>query len=308
MRPRYRVVIDNDFSGDPDDLFQLAHHVLSGSVEIPFVIGSHLAPGDVFDPSSHQADNAAAAARRLLALMGRDIPVYAGSNTGLPDPETPIRNAAVDALIHEALRTDTELPLFVALGAGLTELASAVLLEPRIASRLTAIWIGGPEHRGLGLPFPLPDHLEYNLAIDIPAARVVFNESQISIWQVPRSTYRQALVSRAELERRVRPLGPLGEFLADAVDDLAARAEAGGLAIGETYCLGDQPLVLLTALHTAFEPDAASSHYDVIPTPLLSPDGWYRERADGRPMRVYTRLDTRLMFEDMFAKFALFQG
>ena len=59
MVARYRVIVDNDFSGDPDDLFQLAHHVLSPSVEIPVVIGSHLAPGDFFDPSDQQADNAA---------------------------------------------------------------------------------------------------------------------------------------------------------------------------------------------------------------------------------------------------------
>lgn len=30
--PRMRVIIDNDFSGDPDGLFQLAHHLLSPSV------------------------------------------------------------------------------------------------------------------------------------------------------------------------------------------------------------------------------------------------------------------------------------
>ena len=48
------------------------------------------------------------------------------------------------------MRTDTNLPLFVTLGAGLTELASAYLIEPRIASRLTAVWIGGPEYPELG--------------------------------------------------------------------------------------------------------------------------------------------------------------
>lgn len=45
--PRMRVVVDNDFSGDPDDLYQLAHHVLSPSVG---VIGPHLRAGDPFDP------------------------------------------------------------------------------------------------------------------------------------------------------------------------------------------------------------------------------------------------------------------
>ncbi len=307
MQPRYRVIIDNDFSGDPDDLFQLAHHVLSPSVEIPFVIGSHLAPGDFFDPSDRQADNAAEVARGLLDLMDSRIPVLAGSNEGFKRPGASLRSAAAEAIVHEAMRTDTELPLFVALGAGMTDLASAVLMEPRIAERITAVvWIGGPEHEGLGLEFPVPGQVEYNLAIDIPAAQTVFNDSAIPLWQVPRNTYRQALVTLAELDTRVRPHGALGKRLAESIDTLRARTEAAGHLMGETYVLGDQPLVLLTALHTAFEPDTASSPFVVRPTPRMTADGWYEPRPDGRPMRIYTTLDNRLMFEDMFAKLQSF--
>jgi purine nucleosidase len=57
-----RVIIDNDFSGDPDDLFALVHHVLSPSVEIPLIIASHLSGGDEWDPSDRQASNAKARA------------------------------------------------------------------------------------------------------------------------------------------------------------------------------------------------------------------------------------------------------
>lgn len=302
MESRYRVIIDNDFSGDPDDLFQLAHHALSPSVEIPFVIGSHLAPGDFFDPSDRQAQNAADIARGLLELIGVDIPVIAGSDVGLPDTVTPRASAASEAIVREAMRDDMDLPLFVALGAGMTDLASAWLAEPRIAERLTAVWIGGPEHEGIGLPFPIDDRVEYNLAIDIPAARVVFDESTIPVWQVPRNTYRQALVSLAELDSRVRARGALGRRLAEAVDGILAAASAHGMRLGETYCLGDQPLVLLTALQSAFEPDPSSSDYVTIPTPRMSAEGSYVPCATGRPLRVYSRLDTRLMFEDMFAK------
>ncbi|RXZ71211.1 nucleoside hydrolase [Agromyces albus] len=307
MRPRYRVIIDNDFSGDPDDLFQLAHHVLSPSVEIPFVIGSHLSPGDYSDPSDRQADNAAEIARSLLELLNSTIPVFAGSNIGLRGPAEPIASAAAEAIVREALRDDTELPLFVALGAGMTDLASAVLMEPRIAERIkAAVWIGGPEHEGLGLEFPIEGSVEYNLNIDIPAAQAVFNDSAIPIWQVPRNTYRQAIVSFAELDARVRPHGPLGWRLADSIATLHAFTQSHGLLLGETYGLGDQPLVLLTALHTAHQPDTASSPFVVRPTPRLTAQGWYEERPDGRPMRVYTGIDTRLMFEDMFLKIAAF--
>ena len=71
-RPRIRVIVDNDLGGDPDGLVQLAHHALSPSVDLRLVIGSHLRPGDPFDPSDTTADNAAALARDVLALAGRD--------------------------------------------------------------------------------------------------------------------------------------------------------------------------------------------------------------------------------------------
>lgn len=40
VKPRIRVIIDNDFGGDPDGLFQLVHHILSPSVQIKGIIGS----------------------------------------------------------------------------------------------------------------------------------------------------------------------------------------------------------------------------------------------------------------------------
>lgn len=59
VSPRMRIIIDNDFSGDPDGLFQLAHHLLSPSVEIRGIIGSHLKAGAGF---GSEAKNSARAA------------------------------------------------------------------------------------------------------------------------------------------------------------------------------------------------------------------------------------------------------
>src|SRR3954468_10963993 len=83
--PRYRLISDNDYSGDPDGLYQLVHHLLSPSVDVRAVIGSHLAPGDPFDPSPEQATNAYRQVLQILRLMGLTDRIHAfpGSNTGL---------------------------------------------------------------------------------------------------------------------------------------------------------------------------------------------------------------------------------
>ncbi|MFD1873325.1 nucleoside hydrolase [Hymenobacter bucti] len=307
VAPRLRVIVDNDFSGDPDGLFQLAHLLLSPSVEVRAIIGSHLKVGDGFDPSATQADNAARKAAELVALLrltGR-VPVLAGANLGMANDSTPVRSAGVDFIIKEALRTDTQLPLYVLCGAGLTEIASAALTEPRLAGRLTLVWIGGPEYPDLALPPPHAPAPEYNLGIDPAAARAVFNRTRLPLWQVPRDAYRQVLLPYAQLLTQVKPKGKIGAYLSASIESLMARLPQYHLNIGETYILGDSPLVLLTALQSSFEADPSSSDYALRLAPRLSAQGTYEVNPTGRPIRVYRRLDTALLLNDFLAKLAL---
>ena len=305
--PRIRLILDNDYAGDPDGLFQLAHHLLSPSADIRLVVGSHLGADDVdWNPEpGHSAARAVERAREIAVLSGREeVRILPGSETALPDPATPIRSEAALAIVEEAMRDDTDLPLAVACGGGLTEIASAWLIEPAIARRLTLVWIGGAEHPGLAVPPPGAPGVEYNTAIDVAAARTIFEDSDLALWQVPRDAYRRTLLSAAELDARVRPHGALGRLLASSIDAVLDRLAGRGFPIGETYAYGDSPLVLLTVLQSLFEPDASSSSSVERPAPRLSADGRYAFGEGGRPVRVFTRLDTRLMFEDLFAKVA----
>ena len=187
ISPRLRVITDNDYAGDPDGLFQLAHLLLSPSVDVRAVIGSHLQPGEEPPsvPTATRSRSAADEVVRLLGLEGR-IRTFDGSNSPIANRNTPAPSPAAEAIVAEAM-SDSALPLYVTLGGGLTQLASAYLLEPRIADRLTAIWIGGTEYPGIALPPPMAEgkaQTEYNTTIDIAAAQVVF-DSPIPLWQVP---------------------------------------------------------------------------------------------------------------------------
>ncbi|AKD58696.1 twin-arginine translocation pathway signal protein [Spirosoma radiotolerans] len=307
VTPRMRVIVDNDFSGDPDGLFQLVHLLMSPSVDIRGIIGSHLRVGDGFDNSSTQADNAAKKAREVLQLMAikSPIPVMAGSNTGMANDTTPVQSEAVTLIINEALRTDTQLPLYVLCGAGLTEIASAVLKAPQIADKLTLVWIGGPEYPDLALPPPNYSSVEYNLNIDLSAARTIFNRTRLPIWQVPRNAYRQALLPYSLLLTKVKPRGKVGAYLSNTLEELMLRLQRYKVAIGETYILGDSPLVLLTALQSSFEADPSSSTYALKLAPRINSQGGYDYNPVGRPIRVYSQLDIPLLFTDFFAKLEL---
>lgn len=305
VKPRIRVIIDNDFGGDPDGLFQLAHHILSPSVEIKGIIGSqHYKAGFYGSPGT--ATYACTQANELLTTMQltAKIPVFEGGANGLLDIKTPIVSDGAKAIVQEAMREDTKMPLYVVCGAGLTNIASAYLMEPKIAKKIILIWIGGPEYQGLAIPPPKGQKLEYNLGIDIKACQVIFNVSDIPIWQVPRDAYRQALYSYPELVYKIKSNGITGKYIVEKLEDLMKRAKR---SLGEAYVLGDSPLVLLTALQTSWETDPASCKYVMKSAPGISNSGLYEETSEGRKIRVYTNLDTRLMLEDFVAKLALFK-
>ena len=307
IQPRMRVIIDNDFSGDPDDLFALVHHVLSPSIEIPLVIGSHLSVGDEWDPSNVQAAKAKARAEETLRIMGleHNFRVVQGSNTGLEDRQTPKPSDAVEGIIAEAMRDDVR-PLYMVCGAGLTDLASAYLTKPEIAKRLIVIWIGGPEYPDMAPTPPDVGKYEYNQRIDPLSVQVVFNDSDLQLWQVPRSSYRECLISYAELLTKVRPMGAMGRFLYDNIVRIYKWRKESSLGAGETYILGDQPLVTLTALQASFHPEPSSSTFVTRPAPTINEKGSYEDNPKGRHIRVYTHTDVRLTFDDFFEKLALF--
>ena len=304
LQPRMRVIIDNDFGGDPDGLFHLVHQILSPSTEIRGIIGSFIKG---FFEESITAASACNEANALLKVMDLEhkFPVHEGANAGLVDLKTPQISAGAMAIIKEAMREDTQLPLYILCGAGLTDIASAYLIEPRIAKRLTLVWIGGPEYTELAVPPPGNPSPEYNTGIDIKAAQVIFNRSDISVWQIPRNTYRQALVSYAELLNRVKPYGPVGEYLTKKIEFVMRLAVKHNFSIGEVYDMGDSPLVLLTALQSGFDADPSSSDYILKPAPIITENGNYEINSTARMIRIYTHVDTRLIFEDFFAKLSL---
>jgi hypothetical protein len=117
--------------------------------------------------------------------------------------------------------------------------------------------------------------------------------------------YRFVIASRAELKERVLPKGKLGEYLYNSLARVSNMMESIGRSMGEIYVLGDSPLVLLSTLQTAFEPTPASSPWITKPCPNILPSGLYEENSIGRPIRVFTQIDNRLLLEDMYAKFAL---
>jgi purine nucleosidase len=304
---RFRIITDNDYAGDPDGLVQLAHHLLSPSVEIRGIISSHLRRGDDWDLTGDGVTEGVRLVRELAEVMKYpELPqLVMGSKVPLESMDKPAVSPGAQMIIDEAHRTDVDTPLFVVCGGSLTSIASAWLMDPTIDKKLTVIWIGGPEYPGHRQLPPNAMPIEYNLLEDLIAGQVVFNLSDLVLWQIPRNAYRDCNASTAELILRMKNKSKLGEYLFEQISVAARREINKSGYFSETYSLGDSPLVLLTALQTGFEPAPASNRWEDIDCPYIDEDGQYTFNERKKKVRVFTLLDVRLMLEDMYAKFEL---
>lgn len=280
-----RVLMVNDLAGDFDGLFAAAHAVMSPSIELRGLISSN-AQGQ--DQTGTRGLQLGGEMLRLMRAQQR-VPMLAGAETKLAAETHAVASAGTQRIIDEAMRTDTRLPLFVAVGGGLTEVASALILKPEIAERMTLVWIGG------GMPG------EYNFTIDPVAARHIFNETEVPIWQVPADVYAMCQVSMTELQAYVAPCGAIGAWLYNQALGVDQLLKDYPINPGETWSMGDSPLILLTALGD-FAGRVGNNSYTSVVTPWLSTNGVAQARESGRKIRLYERIDTRLMFSDFYAK------
>lgn len=282
-----RLIVNTDAKNEADDQYAIVHALLSPKFDNRGIIAAHFGN----EKSPHSMEDSYDEVLKMLDLM--DFPrelAYKGADRQLPDEKTPVESQGARLIIEEAMK-ESDMPLYVIFLGPLTDMASAYLMEPRIAGRLTCIWIGGGKYPEGGY--------EYNLNNDIRSARVVMN-SDMPVWQIPRNVYSQVIVSLAELEYKVRPCGELGRYLFDQLEEHGHTSFARATTrTGEYWCLGDSPAVGVLLFAHMFD-------YDWVQAPLITDNMTYAKNSQNRPIRVYNRVDHRFILEDFYAKLALF--
>lgn len=286
---RPRVILNTDAKNEVDDQFAIVHAILSPGFDLRGIIAAHfgLRPGESLTPqpdSRREIDH-------ILQLMGLSgqVRVADGAAGPLPDYCTPVGSAGAELIVEEALR-DLGSPLYVAFIGPLTDMASALLLEPSIqCSDMTVIWIGGPPYEELPHYWP-----EYNLSNDVAAANVVF-ASELTVWQIPMEVCRATAMSLVEVEERVAPCGAIGEYLASQV---LSMAESDANSMGY-WCFGDQP-----AIGVMINPYCG--RFRERQAPAFRFDCSMEFSMASRHVRTYESIDMRFVYEDFFMRLRKF--
>ena len=279
------MIIDTDAKNEADDQFAIVHALLSPTLDVRGLIPAHFGTRRS-QRSMPESREEVELLLRLMDLTGK-VTVADGATIGLVDEQTPQDSPGARLILAESLQAADDDPLFVAFLGPLTDMASAILLDPGIVSRnVVVIWIGGPGYGGL-TSYP---GIEFNLSNDIAAANVVFG-SGIEIWQVPSSVYTMVSVGYAELDEKIGQAGPLGEYLIGQLHEWNDTYHPEPI---ESRSLGDSPAISLMLF-------PRGGTFRTIPAARFDAEGHYVP-GSGHPIRVCESVDVRFLLEDMFAK------
>lgn len=284
---RRRVIVYSDAKNEADDQYAIAHALLSPSLDVRGLIPAHF--------GTWRGDDSMLQSRAemdlLVELMGLSVRIENGHPRSVTGPDDESTSPGAQLIIEEAM-AEAESPLYIACLGPLTDVALALLAEPRIAQRdVKVVWIGGESLRNDVTYYP-----EFNLGNDIESANIVY-DSGIEIWQIPVEVFGKFVVTYAELDARVAPHGRLGRYLMDQLKEFNQQYPTAM----EYRVLGDQPAIMAVMV-----PDSYT--YRMVPAPRFGHDGAYRPSTDPRrhSIRLITDMDTRFTFEDLFHKLAGF--
>ncbi len=284
---KLRMVLDTDTYNEVDDQFALAHALLSPDrldVEAIYAAPFHNSR------SSGPEDGMLRSYDEILLLLDKmntsidSYPVFKGSTHYLADITEPQETDVTEDLIQRAMNSADDDPLYVVAIGAITNIANALLLEPRIIENIVVVWLGGHA-------LHWKHTKEFNLKQDVLATQVVLN-SGVPFVLIPCegvTTHLQTTV--VELEHYLRDKNDLSNYLIDIV------ASYEGNPYGWSKVIWD-----VATIAYLLNDDWVSTQ--LVHTPILTDQVTWSVDHSRHLMRYADYLYRDLIFADLFRKLA----
>ncbi|MBT4608708.1 MAG: nucleoside hydrolase [Gemmatimonadetes bacterium] len=279
------LVLDTDTYNEIDDQFAVAHALLSPDrldVEAiyaaPFHNDRSSGPEDGMERSYDEI-------LRILERLGKSGDDFAlkGSRGYLTAPDAPRQSDAAADLVRRAL-TPREGPLYVVAIGAITNVASALLLNPEIAAHIVVVWLGGHPHSWHSAH-------EFNLRQDVTAAQVIL-DCGVPFVQIPCKNVAEHLTTtKAELEAHIAGKNPLCDFLYETFAGYSKDHYAWAKEIWDIS-------VVAWLLDASWVPSV------LTPTPILTSQVTWSLDRSRHLMREATHCRRNPIFADLFRKLA----
>lgn len=281
------VVLDTDAYNEIDDQFAISYLLRSDDklntkalYAAPFFNERSNGPADGMERSYNEI-------LKLLKLAGIEKEVFKGSDKYLVDENTPVISDAAKDLAKRADNYSPENPLYVVAIGAITNVASAILLNPKVAENTVVVWLGGH-----GTHFR--DTREFNMKQDVAAARVIV-KSGVPFVQLPcMGVVSEFRISKPELEYWLKGKNDLADYLAQNTIEAA-----------ESYAKGKpwtRVIWDVTAVAWLLNEDDRFMLSRIIPAPLPAYDGLYSVNYDGYPECYVYSINRDSLMEDLVKK------
>lgn len=283
------VVIDTDTFNEIDDQFALSYLIksddklnLKAICAAPFHNEKSTGPEDGMEKSYEEI-------MRILKLIGREdykAITFKGSTGYLKCETEPVDSSAARELVRLAMEREEDNPLYVVAIGAITNVASAILMEPLIIDRMVLVWLGGNAH-------DWPHNMEFNLWQDVAAARVVFG-CGVPLVQLPCagvvSSFR---TTGPELEYWLRGRNKLCDYL---IDTTIKSGEGMGVSCWSRVIWD------VTAVAWLLEGDFMQERLEYSPVPEY--DHRYAFDKTRHMIKYVYSINRDVLFEDLFRTLA----
>lgn len=232
---------------------------------------------------------------RVLDRLGTsaNAMVCRGSPGYLSGADVPIDSEGARRIIECAMRFDGE-PLYILAIGCVTNIASALLLEPAIASRMVVVWTSG-----YPTSVTRSNTASLNLVQDSHASRLLFDSGVPLVYLPGYHVGAQLRISLPEVQAHIRGQGAIGDYLYDLyTNNPIHRQRAVSDLAGRTWVMWD-----LINVAWVLEPRWVPT--GLVPTPELDDDlSWVPKRDTPWPMREAFAVDRDEIFIDFYRKLA----
>lgn len=283
------VVLDTDAFNEIDDQFAICYMLklkqkfcVKGICAAPFLNRKVASAEDGMNKSYDEV-------LKLLNLMGEDPEsiVYKGSTNYLTDEATPVESEAADFMAELAQQYSPENPLYIVAIGAITNVASAILKNPKMKENCVIVWLGG---HATHVPCAAS---EFNMRQDIAAARIVFG-CGIPLVQLPcRGVIDRFATSKYELQYWLKGKSDLCDYL---YENTVREAESYAKDKPWTRVIWDVVAVAwLLNEKSKFMKDR------LIPSPIPEYDRHYARDENRHFIKYVYEINRDALFEDLFS-------
>ncbi len=283
------VVLDTDAYNEIDDQFAISYMIrktqkfnIKGICAAPFLNGKSVSAKDGMNKSYDEI-------LKLLNLLEKEefkSITFKGSENYLPNETTPIESYAADFMANLANKYSAENPLYIVAIGAITNVASAILKNPKMIENCVVIWLGG---HATHMPFAAS---EFNMKQDIAAARVVFG-CGVPLVQLPcGGIVDHFSTSKYELQYWLKGKNELCDYL---YENTVSEAESYAKGKPWTRVIWD-----VTAVAWLLNADNKFMKDKLIASPIPEYDKHYAFDENRHFIKYVYQINRDALFDDLF--------